>query len=442
MDYSKYLLNKGKEDLLSSLKKIDKKIIDKKFKEYNVKTIEELKTRILEEFENILSNAIDDENTMMYFMQLLENENGILMIPEDSDIESLYVFVYNNGMFDTYYIPKEIKKIINKLLDSMTDNTILNLSLASNTPIIKDLRSLLEVLKVDDLKNIGRIFSIDNINKYKKNSLVDKIYNTLTNEECLKYLVNLLINREYKLLIKLINNNGIIQDNEIEFDDYNILYLAGIVFLFRRGNKFYISITDDVYNVLKNINLDDYKIKVSNNTKTYKLVRAMVELYGVVSFNDIKGSIDTLLKINREDNIVIYNNYFINRILDNDELYGILEDIIYRQKEIKRKYISNKELLKYSDYNYYEKTDEIDRFIKYLDKYNLDEDDINYIIKMISNMYKLGNKFVPAALGILQDKDIEVDESIFDYLVPIYNNTRIWSNNGWTPVELREDFYK
>ena len=45
----KYLIKKDdKTDMLSSLEKVDKKIIDKKLKEYDIKTIKELAKYIIE----------------------------------------------------------------------------------------------------------------------------------------------------------------------------------------------------------------------------------------------------------------------------------------------------------------------------------------------------------------------------------------------------------
>ena len=41
---------------------------------------------------------------------------------------------------------------------------------------------------------------------------------------------------------------------------------------------------------------------------------------------------------------------------------------------------------------------------------------------------------------------IEVTEDnmqeILNYLTDIYNNTRIWNNNGWTPIEMRKEYEK
>ena len=50
MKYEKYLIKKEKLDLLSSLKLLDKKIINEKLKEYGLENVNELKDYIIEEF--------------------------------------------------------------------------------------------------------------------------------------------------------------------------------------------------------------------------------------------------------------------------------------------------------------------------------------------------------------------------------------------------------
>lgn len=116
MKYEKYLIKKDKTDLLSSLKALDKKVLNEKLEEFDVKNINELKDYILDNFEFCLDMSKDDMFTRMYFDRLVNNENSLFMSAYQDDIESLMVFVYENGDHYSYYIPTEIKKIIKKLL--------------------------------------------------------------------------------------------------------------------------------------------------------------------------------------------------------------------------------------------------------------------------------------------------------------------------------------
>lgn len=109
----KYLIKKdSKTDMLSSLEKVDKKIIDKKLKEYDIKTIEELAKYIIEEFKETLEMTKDDMFTQMFFSKLVNNENSMIFSAYESDVEDFFVFVYDKGSYYTYYISDEIRKII------------------------------------------------------------------------------------------------------------------------------------------------------------------------------------------------------------------------------------------------------------------------------------------------------------------------------------------
>jgi len=117
MEYEKYLIKKGKTDLHSSLKALNKKIIKKKLQIYELNTIGELKNYIIDNFTDCLTFSKDDVFTQMYFKRLIANENSLFLSAYQEDIESLWTFVYKNNDHISYYIPDEIKRIIKKELN-------------------------------------------------------------------------------------------------------------------------------------------------------------------------------------------------------------------------------------------------------------------------------------------------------------------------------------
>lgn len=113
----KYLIKKdNKTDMLSSLKKIDKKIINKALKENDLKTIESLSQYTISEFKDLLRQTKTDIFTQMFFQRLVDNENSFIFSAYESDVESFFVFAYDKGSYYTYYIPDEIRKIIKQEL--------------------------------------------------------------------------------------------------------------------------------------------------------------------------------------------------------------------------------------------------------------------------------------------------------------------------------------
>lgn len=116
IELERYIIKKGKTDLLSSLKALNKKLLKEKLEEKALDDINELKEYIIDDFEIILDISKDDIFARVYFERLLENEDSVFLSAYQSDIESLMVFVYENGDHYSYYVPSEIKKIIKKLL--------------------------------------------------------------------------------------------------------------------------------------------------------------------------------------------------------------------------------------------------------------------------------------------------------------------------------------
>lgn len=112
----KYLIKKDKTDMLSSLKKLNKKIIDEKLEEYNLNSIEELSKYLIEEFRDILSSSTDDIFTQMFFQRLVSNENSVVFSAYEQDVEFFNVFVYDAGNHYSYYIPDELREIIKEEL--------------------------------------------------------------------------------------------------------------------------------------------------------------------------------------------------------------------------------------------------------------------------------------------------------------------------------------
>ena len=115
-----YLVHEKKEDLLSSLKELDSKIVQERLEYDGLETLEELRDAIIDDFEDCLNFSKSDPATKRYFKAITFLENscnseGLKYVYND-DIEALWLFVYKEDNKIGYYIPKEIRKIIKKIL--------------------------------------------------------------------------------------------------------------------------------------------------------------------------------------------------------------------------------------------------------------------------------------------------------------------------------------
>ena len=71
-----------------------------------------------------------------------------------------------------------------------------------------------------------------------------------------------LIDKEFDLLKDIMKNKGTIKQNGIKSEAFHFLHSAGFIFLFRKNNKYFISMPDDIYNIIAKINLDSFQKKL------------------------------------------------------------------------------------------------------------------------------------------------------------------------------------
>ena len=90
-----------------------------------------------------------------------------------------------------------------------------NLNNAANTVIVRDLKGLLNCLSVKDLRYTLRMITDDKLNRVPKKELVIKLYDAITTEMGLRNIISKLLDNEFKLLKRIVVNDGVLQDNMV-----------------------------------------------------------------------------------------------------------------------------------------------------------------------------------------------------------------------------------
>lgn len=320
--------------------------------------------------------------------------------------------------------------------------------------IEENLNEQLNQLKVKDLRKICKSFNLNNTSNKKKEQLIEEVYQCLTNEKKLSMVIARMIDKEFNLLKTIIKN----KNNITYTEDYYYLYELGIIAISEKDNNKYIKISDALYNTIKNINLDKFNKIIEENTNIYYLLKSMLELYGVVSQEDLEELYNKYYnkttyynwnlpmnpfyfasRLDRIESIKIKGRiYYVNKILTTEYFEDILANIIENHNKINRKYFSKQELLNYSDYSYYKETSSIKEFKHYLNDKGLSNKIDNIIINII-NIFKLSPGNIEVAIKMLEEYNLkEIDNTVIkDYLTNIYDETILWQNNGWTTNELK-----
>ena len=322
---------------------------------------------------------------------------------------------------------------------------------------LNDLLGQLEEEKINDIY----YYLFDKEVKMNKNLLIKKISKKLLNKEIIEGIIYNLINDEFNLLQKIIDNNGIINDNNFIISNCILLQCRGILYLVSENDEAYLIIPKEIVEIVSRIDLESLRNQVQKNTRLLDLASAMVNLYGVVNVQDY---IDACFKYYNYDNIMEinivsvldpsrFNSIVVFDLEDNKYLskaeymepgsYELLQSKIYDSEYqfLKTKDISISELLPYSDLYYFGSNEEIDKLRKYLNKQGLNNSDINdilsLIIQTIRTDYSSGIYFIKE---ILNDYGIELNIKKINELITLINNIYysipVWGSKGWTMKEI------
>lgn len=188
---------------------------------------------------------------------------------------------------------------------------------------------------------------------------------------------------------------------------------------------------------------------------------SLCRLYGIVP----KEKIAEIYNMQNEEEITLTQ---IEHIMENeqvmlekyfvyvDEKHFIHETIILfdefnsymSQKEGKPYYIPNKnELLKYRNQFYFEKPKEYMVLVDYVAKELMEGDSksANTVVEDIQGLCQVEASPTEIFKSISREIDFKSKKKIsetMDLVVNLGNNTRLWSNNGYTPNELFETHEK
>lgn len=345
----------------------------------------------------------------------------------------------------------------------ITEEINLKCSIKIKKEIKRDLVSLLKLHNKNSLKEIYFSIKKEETDSNSKD-LVSKIFNELTKKEVLCIFLKNMLENEYDVLIELLNNNGLSQDNYVKFSKYDYLFNYGIAYPLNYENKVYIVISNEVLDILNDIDIYSYKSKILENNRLYDLANSMINLYGVVPFDlfldylkkyygykDLnKIDLDCLYLTYRKNCIVNFstqkNIYFTNPIYLDEEsdktiiyrVISLIEDDLFK---FDFKNINLDDLLKYKDMYYYEKTDSVEKFIKYLESKNMSYEDIDLLVSCIVETFRKNYQESIMFLNeIFEDTKYIINENNIDevllYINGIVNDISIWGNKGWTNKDI------
>ena len=321
--------------------------------------------------------------------------------------------------------------------------------------VMTRLPEILQSLTKSRLSSLAAVNQISGRSKMKKEELADALSAYLTDPEQLKSIVVVTDADEWNLLEKLMKEPSV-QENSLPFGQYSYFLERGLVFSFFSEGKLHVVMPEEVKAAASKINLSELKQEHGSKQEAYEYIAAAAHLYGVIKldklvhiFNSQHDEAVTEEElshaagemIERGQNIFIHEGVLFNGFVasgdDKAKLAELTQDL-----DSKPYYIPAKEeLLRYADSSYFEMTPqlaELQAFV--LNNMSKDKelvealmDDVQLACTHKCAMQDLINQFENRKVSF---KTPVHAQRVISLLAEVYNHTRMWSNGGYTLVEL------
>ena len=302
---------------------------------------------------------------------------------------------------------------------------------------------------LDDVRKELNISGISSLNKQKLAEALDVNIKRLLPEILKKFT-----DSEYKLLRKIVDQNGILKYKEELFNSFSYLRRFGIIGCFKDSDdQNYIFIPEDILSEINSL-INDITIisEIKQNEKVTKILKGLLFYCGAIPFhtaydmitNYMKKELDMVTVFNiiyetsiKADEVYFHNNYWYSKQISD------IEELISQQKtRSSLDYVSltEKKVIDASKFDFTEWNEYDRKLINYLfDNYDISKDKVLEYIGYIKLNFKIGNDFnevVEEFSSNFNVENIEQLELVVDLITKVYNNSIQWVLKGHSPSEL------
>ncbi|HIW34381.1 MAG TPA: SEC-C domain-containing protein [Candidatus Paenibacillus intestinavium] len=330
----------------------------------------------------------------------------------------------------------------------------LNIEYAIHGEAKHKLAELLTEVKKEELIQFAKTVKLVGYSKLNKENLASALTQHLASVEYLEKSVMLSTDRELEFWQAVYNNPEQLT-GKIVPGQYRFLQMQGILYSFYDQEKLSFVIPDEIKAVYDEINWIELMKVREQKQLVLQYILAATHLYGTISLEELveiyNGQNVQAITIEEFEDIANYylqrphtyewyNGHFISTYFEEDNMddYEDLLELV----EGKPRYLPSKEiLLKYADDLYYEITPSYKQLYHHL----IDELHINVMLATdIMDDVQLACSMEEPLQEIMFEferrdvlfKDMKQIQKVTGLVIELYNDTRLWSNVGFTPAEL------
>ncbi|WP_284237931.1 YecA family protein [Paenibacillus glycanilyticus] len=330
----------------------------------------------------------------------------------------------------------------------------MNVQNAMKGEVKTKLAEILPTLTKDKLNLLAGNYEIKGRSKMKKQELADAVQAAIVDKEELALALRMTGEKEWELLQKLLSV-PYLQDDTVLPGATFFLINAGLMYSFYEEDKLYYVLPEEVKTAYADVALPTLLKERERCQQVNAYILAAMNLYGVCSFEQLikiyneqnEDGLDEaeLIRIcvmfaRREQSWHVDGGMLIADYFDEDnqeELDGLLASVANKPYYVPDK----QEYLKYAVYGYYEETPQLAGLEQYILQYLCEDKGlVQNLVSEIQFHCSMAKPIEEILMGF-EEHGIELPagdqlQMIVHLVINVYNNTRMWSNAGFKPVEL------
>lgn len=312
------------------------------------------------------------------------------------------------------------------------------------------LESILNSLKVDQLKNIRRNLDLKNMSSLRKGELVvalaEKIPQSVENK------AQLLDVDQYSAILRLMSKSGVVEMEALDIEDIFYLSSIGYTHPAKVEDQEVLVMPQEIMKEFYQLDTMQMKALVNRNQKITNLLFAAMKYYGVIRINDAKVMFEKYIGEEIDSQwfnqyIMHLENYYGSFRISKDyivnELVGDEEQLIARQDEkegLGYYPIPQSDMFRMQRTEIWNRTPEMTELFKVMEKYyDMSEEQMNDIIGqciLMAQMEESLNAIVSFVGEHVQFSKQKEAMEFVSKLINLLNNSRLWILKGFTPTEL------
>jgi hypothetical protein len=341
-------------------------------------------------------------------------------------------------------------------LDYVAELQQMNVQNAIKGGVITKLAEILPLLTKEKLNLLAGNYEIKGRSKLKKQELADTLYSSILDAHEMSTGLLIATAKEWDLVKELLAVPAL-QDDTLFPGTYLFLMNAGLLYSFYDQDKLYYVLPEEIKETYAKVVVASFLKERERSQQVHQYILAAMNLYGVSpvdTFLDIFNAQNeepltedefdqiTDLLSRREQSWHYDGGRLISDYFDPDneeELDALLE----RMKD-KPYYIPAKlEFLKYADPGYFEQTPQLAGLEQYILQFVCkDKELVTHLMDDIQLACSMEEP-VEVIMAEFERRGIEFEtrdqlEMTIQLIINVYNHTRVWSNGGYSPVELRQ----